>query len=62
MPSQYLTMNETAEYLGVSYSTVRRLIRNGDLPVVRLAPRAIRITREAVDATAEAMTERRVTA
>jgi excisionase family DNA binding protein len=47
-----LSVNETAELLGVSTKQVRRLIARGELPAVQLGGRgsAIRIDREELEA------------
>lgn len=42
------TIADTAEYLGTSTSTVRRLIAAGTLPAYRYGPRLIRIDPEDV--------------
>lgn len=38
-----ISISETAEWLGVSTQTVRRLIADGDLPASRIGRRTIRI-------------------
>lgn len=47
---EYVTIQEAAAILHVSIATIRRMIRSGRLPVVRLGPRTIRIRREDLDA------------
>ena len=44
-PSQLLTINDAAALLKVSPKTVRRLIKSGELPVVRIG-RLVRIRPE----------------
>jgi len=39
MESDLFTQQEAAEYLRVSLKTLRRLVREGKLPEVRLGPR-----------------------
>ena len=39
MDNELLTQQEAAEYLRVSLKTLRRLVREGKLPEVRLGPR-----------------------
>ncbi len=45
-----LTYNEAAERMGCSPSTVRRLARDGTLPVVRLRLNVIRLPESGIDA------------
>lgn len=47
--ARLLTAAETAETLSVSLRTVRRLIANNKLPIIRVG-RAVRIRREALAA------------
>ena len=47
--SPFLTIAETAAYLKVSRQTVRNLIEQGLLPVVRLSPLGRRILRKKLD-------------
>ncbi|VCT89531.1 hypothetical protein MHAS_01225 [Mycolicibacterium hassiacum DSM 44199] len=49
MPAR-ASIQQTAEYLGVSTKTVRRYIADGKLKAVRLGPRLIRVERESVEA------------
>ena len=44
------TVKETAKKLGTAESTVRRLIREGDLPSIRISPRRIIIPVAAFEA------------
>jgi len=44
-----LTAAEVAEILHVSTRSVRRLIKDGKLPIVRVGRRAVRIRPEAVE-------------
>lgn len=37
------TLHEAAEKIGVCYATMRRYTSRGDLPVVRIGPRFLRI-------------------
>ena len=41
--SQYLTIEQAAELLGASKTTIRRLIKHGNLKAYRYGPRMIRI-------------------
>ncbi|CAA79412.1 helix-turn-helix domain-containing protein [Fromanvirus L5] len=43
------SIQETADYLGVSTKTVRNYIADGRLKAVRLGPRLIRVERESVE-------------
>lgn len=48
---KFLTPKEVAQYLGVSRSTVSKLVRDGVLPEPKeLSPRVRRFSREDVDA------------
>ncbi len=38
-----LSIPETAEWLGVSVATVRRMIARGEIPALRIGPRLVRI-------------------
>ena len=51
-----LSQAETAELLGVSRDTVKRMIRDGDLPVVRLRG-SVRIPRRGLEAWVDEHTE-----
>jgi excisionase family DNA binding protein len=48
----YLSKTESAEYLGVSTKTIRRLIASGALPAYRVGPRNIRIKASDLEALA----------
>lgn len=48
--NDYLRIKEVAEQLAVSEQTVRKLIRLGKLDAIRIGNRALRITRESIDA------------
>jgi excisionase family DNA binding protein len=48
-----LTVEQVADMLGVSASTVRRMIARGELPVIRIGLRSLRIHRQAIDAKIE---------
>ncbi|AXH46781.1 helix-turn-helix DNA-binding domain protein [Mycobacterium phage Acolyte] len=47
---QRASIQQTADYLGVSTKTVRRYIADGKLKAVRLGPKLIRVERDSVDA------------
>lgn len=49
MPRELWTVAQTAEYLGCSEDTVRRLIRAGKIPAVNVSARLTRIFPEDVD-------------
>lgn len=57
----FITINEAADLLGVSSSTVRRCIEDGRLAAFRLG-RVIRVPREALDDMAAANPAREVAA
>ena len=40
---ELLTVEEAAEWLAISKPTLRRILRRGEIPVVRLAKRIVRI-------------------
>ena len=50
MDSPLIDIRETAERLGVSTTTVRRLVQSGDLPHAWLSERLLRFDRDLVDA------------
>ena len=47
--SRVLTVREAAGYLGLSVTSIRRLVSAGQLPVVRLTERRIGIDRDDLD-------------
>lgn len=47
--SDALTLREAAESLGVHRNTIGRLIKRGELPVIRLGKKAVRVPKRAVD-------------
>jgi excisionase family DNA binding protein len=48
--TQFFTIDQAADLLGVDRSTIRRAIASGRLQASRLGPRLIRISAEALDA------------
>ena len=48
--TDYMRVKEVAAQLSVSEQTVRKLLRAGELQSIRIGKRAVRITRESVDA------------
>ncbi|MGI5952070.1 MAG: helix-turn-helix domain-containing protein [Brooklawnia sp.] len=48
----YATLDESAEYLGVTTTTLRRWISQGILPAYRFASRTLRLRLEDIDAMA----------
>ena len=56
--SNYMTIREVADYLGVSERTVRTWVKAGDLPVIRLGPSG-KLVRIAADDLNAYVTERR---
>jgi len=44
MPSRCVSPTQVAELLGVSRSSVLRLLRSGALPCVRVGPRTLRVS------------------
>lgn len=53
----YENYSQYAERLGVSTKHIQRLVASGDLPVLRLGKRCIRIPVTAADARLRAMTQ-----
>jgi excisionase family DNA binding protein len=49
MENEWLTVTETAEYLGVSTKTIRNYIRSGRLEAERVGPKLIAIHIESLD-------------
>jgi excisionase family DNA binding protein len=49
MENEWLTVTETAEYLGVSTKTIRNYIRSGRLEAERVGPKLIAIHLESLD-------------
>lgn len=45
----YVTVAEAADILGVSRSTIDKMIDDGRIPVVRLSPRVIRVERSELE-------------
>jgi excisionase family DNA binding protein len=45
-----LSIQETADYLGICSKTVRRYIAEGRLKAVRIGPRLIRVERDSLEA------------
>jgi excisionase family DNA binding protein len=54
--SPLLSVQQAAEVLGIDHQRVRRLIREGHLPAVKLSPRKTRIPREALEVWLEELT------
>jgi len=48
--NELITLLEAAGLLGISKSTLWRIIRGGELPVVKIAERSTRIKRSDLDA------------
>lgn len=44
-----LTIDEAAEYVGVSPSTIRRAIARGEIPARRIGPRLVRLRMSDLD-------------
>jgi excisionase family DNA binding protein len=49
VPSRLLSLRQAADYLGVSYWTVRNWVESGKLSAIRLGPKLIRIERSDLD-------------
>ncbi len=45
VPSRLLSLHQAADYLGVSYWTVRGWVETGKLAAIRLGPKLIRVER-----------------
>jgi len=56
MPQRYLSPAQVAEMLGVSRSTVLRLLRSGTLTSIRVGPRTIRVSLAELERFMEART------
>ncbi|MCA2358540.1 helix-turn-helix domain-containing protein [Mycobacterium intracellulare] len=52
MPNEraYLSVNDAAEYLGVTTRTIRQMIADGRLRGYRSGPRLVRLRRDEIDA------------
>jgi excisionase family DNA binding protein len=48
--SCYLSVAETADYLGVTTRTVRQMVSDGRLTAYRLGARVVRLRRDEIDA------------
>lgn len=57
-PDRLLTLADVADFLAVSLSTVRRLVRDGNLPAVRVGQRSIRVRPEDLEAYLQASVEK----
>ena len=57
MTDQLLTMPQAAERLQVSLSTLRRIIDKGELPIVKINSRNVRVRPEDLDTYIEAKIE-----
>lgn len=49
MSEEWLTARQVANELGVTYHTVLRWLKNGDLSGERIGPRVFRVRRSALD-------------
>lgn len=49
----YLSITETAEYLGVTTRTVHQMVADGRLTAYRLGARVVRLRRDEIDAAME---------
>jgi len=47
--AELLTSKDVCKHLGITWQTLRRLIRNGDIPALRLGHRTYRFESEAID-------------
>ena len=54
-----MTYSEAARYLAVGRSTLYDLVGRGELPVVRMGPRCVRLRRQDLDQFVEARMSRR---
>ena len=57
-PEPLLTIEDAAEYLGLSTKTIRRRIAMREIPFVNLGPRVIRFRREDLEAYVESRIQR----
>lgn len=53
---KYLSIPQAAEQLGIGVEKVRKLIRDGDIPVIRWGYRTLRIDSSKLDEVIEALT------
>ena len=54
--TKYLSIPQAAEQLGIGVEKVRKLIRDGDIPVIRWGYRTLRIDSSKLDEVIEALT------
>jgi excisionase family DNA binding protein len=54
MSNDLMTVSQTAKYLQLSDKTIRRLIKDGRLPVSKVSDRSLRIRTSDVDAYVQA--------
>ena len=54
--SQYLSITQAAERVGIGVEKMRKLIKNGDVPVIRWGYRTLRIDSSKLDEVIEALT------
>ena len=54
--TKYLSIPQAAEQLGIGVEIVRKLIRDGDIPVIRWGYRTLRIDSSKLDEVIEALT------
>lgn len=55
MTRRFHSVREVVEVLGISRTAAYQLVRNGDLPSVRIAGAGIRVPTDALEAFAQAM-------
>jgi excisionase family DNA binding protein len=48
-PKQILSLTEVAEYVGVSRRFIEAAVASGELPVIRLGRRCLRVRRDALE-------------
>jgi len=54
--TKYLSIPQVAEHLGIGVETVRKLIRDGDIPIIRWGYRTLRIDSSKLDEVIAALT------